>query len=66
MLASGAESSLLDNIDMDPASGGQANEGLPVVQSMANVQATPKKSRPIRKKKATMPTRIQPKRSSRS
>jgi hypothetical protein len=58
-LASTAESPLLDNTDM----GGQSNKGLPVVQSPANV---PKKSRPIRAKKATAPTRIQPKRSSRS
>jgi len=65
-----AESSLPDNIDIDPAVGGQVKEGPmpPVVQSVAsvNVLATPKKSQPIRVKKATVPTRIQPKRSSRS
>lgn len=66
--APGAESSLSDNIDIDPALGGQVKEGPrpPVVQSVANVHATPKKSQPIRVKKATAPTRIQPKRSSRS
>ena len=70
ILAPGTKSSLPDNIDVDPELGGQVKEGPkpPVVQSVANVNvhATPKKSQPIRVKKATAPTRIQPKRSSRS
>jgi hypothetical protein len=63
-----AESSFLDNNNIDPALGGQTNEEprLPEVQSMASVDATPKKKQPIRKKKTTATTRIQPKRSSRS
>lgn len=69
MLVPGAESSLPDNIDIDPALGGQVKEAPrpPVVKSVAsvNVHATPKKSRSIRVKKETIPTRIQPKRSSR-
>jgi hypothetical protein len=60
----------MDAAAKDPAVGGQVKEGPmpPVVQSVAsvNVLATPKKSQPIRVKKATVPTRIQPKRSSRS
>ncbi len=66
VLASGSESSLLENTDMDSALGGQVNEGPrpPVVQSVARVHATPKKSQPIRAKNSIAPTRIQPKRSS--
>ena len=64
-----AESSFLDNNNIDPALGGQATEelGLPEVRSMASIDATPEKRQPISRKKAsTAPTRIQPKRSSRS
>ena len=66
----GAEISLPENINIDPALGSQVKEGPrpPVVQNVAsvNIHATPKKSQPSRVKKAIAPTRIQPKRSSRS
>lgn len=67
ILAPGAESSLPDNIGIDPALGGQVKMP-PVAQSVAGIKAhaRPKKTQPTRVKKLTAPTRIQPKRSSRS
>lgn len=54
---------------MDLALGDQANEGveLPGAQkSTASPDVAPRKNRPIRKEKAKAPSRVQPKRSSRS
>lgn len=67
MLASGADPPVADTIDVDPALGNQANEEL----RLSDVQEiTTRPEATIREKKqprkATAPSRIQPKRSARS